>query len=74
MSVDLRWEQCCATPGCKKPARHGTLCFACFQAATPAQRAVERLAAEPAPAPAPGREQGYVSEEGAAWLEQLWAA
>ena len=73
MSVELRWEQCCHTPGCKKPARHGTLCVACFYAATPARRAVELLAADPPPrglAPA----DAYVSDDGAVWLAELWAA
>jgi hypothetical protein len=73
MSVELRWEQCCDTPGCKKPARHGALCVACFYAATPARRAVELLAAEPvlrSLAPA----DDYVSNEGADWLAELWAA
>lgn len=73
MSVELRWEQCCETPGCTKPARYGALCFACFQAAGPARRSVE-LAAQPAPQAAPLREEGYVSADGAAWLERLWAA
>lgn len=41
MSVRVRWEQCCETPNCIRPAWHGVLCNACFQAASPARRAVE---------------------------------
>jgi len=41
MSVSMRWEQCCESEGCKRPAQHGLLCAACFMAATPARRAVE---------------------------------
>ena len=74
MSVELRWDQCCETPGCAKPARHGTLCFACFQTSSPARRAVESLAAEPVRDTAPLRENGYVDDDGAAWLQRLWAA
>lgn len=74
MSVELRWEQCCETPGCTKPARYGALCVACFQAAGPARRSVELLAAEPAPQAAPVLKDTYVSDQGAAWLERLWAA
>ena len=74
MSVELRWEQCCETLGCTKPARYGALCFGCFQAAGPARRAVELLAAEAAPQTAPPRDEGYVSDDGAAWLARLWAA
>lgn len=73
MSVVLRWEQCCETAGCKKPARHGALCVACFYGATPAIRAVELLAAEPAGrslAPA----DDYVTDDGVVWLAELWAA
>lgn len=64
----MRWEQCCETDGCTKPAHHGALCAACFRAATPARRATELLAAAPAPA------AGYVDDEGVAWLRDLWAA
>jgi hypothetical protein len=71
MSVHLRWEQCCESTDCTKPAHHGSLCAACFRAATPARRAVELLASAPAPA---ARAPGYVSDDGAAWLERLWAA
>jgi hypothetical protein len=41
MSVSIRWEQCCESEGCKRPAHQGVLCAACFMAATPARRAVE---------------------------------
>jgi hypothetical protein len=41
MSVELRYEQCCDTDGCVKPARFGDLCAGCFMAATPARRRVE---------------------------------
>jgi hypothetical protein len=76
MSVSMRWEQCCASEGCTRPARHGALCAACFLAAAPARRAVELLGDQPAmrtraievPADA------YVSDEDRAWLEELWAA
>jgi membrane-bound lytic murein transglycosylase B len=44
MTVNMRWEQCCESTGCTKPARHGSLCAACLMAATPARRAVELLA------------------------------
>jgi len=74
MSVELRWEQCCETAGCTKPARYGALCFACFQCAGPARRSVELLAAQPAPQVAPVRADDYVSADGAAWLAGLWAA
>ncbi|MGH2917074.1 MAG: hypothetical protein ACRDLS_00520 [Solirubrobacteraceae bacterium] len=70
MSVEMRWEQCCASEGCTKPAHHGELCAACFLAATPARRATELLAAKPAPV----QRDAFVSDEGAAWLERLWAA
>ena len=73
MSVELRWEQGCETTGSTKPARYGALCFACFQAAGPARRSVELLAAPPAPQTAPLREHGYVSDDGAEWLKRLWA-
>jgi hypothetical protein len=73
MSVEVRWDQCCETAGCTKPARYGALCFFCFQGATPARRAVE-VAADPTSQPAAAADGGYVSDEGAAWLERLWAA
>jgi hypothetical protein len=73
MSAELRWEQCCDTSGCKKPARHGALCVACFYAATPARRAAELLAADPVNRIATGADD-YVSRAGAVWLAQLWAA
>jgi hypothetical protein len=41
MSVSVRWEQCCESAGCKRPAHYGLLCAACFMAATPARRVVE---------------------------------
>jgi hypothetical protein len=74
MSIELRWEQCCESPGCTKPAHHGVLCAACFYAATPARRAVELLGAAPAAGAVFARADEYVSEGGAAWLAALWAA
>jgi hypothetical protein len=76
MSVELRWEQCCESQDCKKPAHYGALCAACFFAATPARRAAELLASEPAKDAdaGAGTGDGYVSRMGAAWLEELWAA
>jgi hypothetical protein len=74
MSVNVRWDQCCESDGCTKPALHGALCAACFLAATPARRAVELLdgsAAERLAAP-PGDEP--VDAEGVLWLRRLWAA
>jgi hypothetical protein len=41
MSVSMRWEQCCESEDCKRPAHYGVLCAVCFMAATPARRAVE---------------------------------
>jgi len=41
MGVSLRWEQCCESSGCKRPAHQGALCAPCFMAATPARRSVE---------------------------------
>jgi hypothetical protein len=41
MSVSMRWEQCCESEGCTRPAHHGQLCATCFMAATPARRVVE---------------------------------
>jgi hypothetical protein len=73
MSVEMRWEQCCESANCTKPARHGFLCAACFRAATPARRAVELLASTPEGSQIPVRDD-RVSDEGAAWLAQLWAA
>lgn len=72
MSVNLRWEQCCESTGCTKPAHNGALCAACFLAATPARRATELLAAvatEPSV-----QADAYVDDEGVSWLEQLWDA
>ena len=74
MSADLRWDQCCESAGCKKPAHHGALCASCFYAATPARRAVELLASAPAPDAALPRADDYVTANGAAWLAGLWAA
>ena len=73
MSVAVRWDQCCETVGCTKPARYGALCFFCFQGAGAARRAVE-AASDRAPQPPAPTDGAYVSDEGAAWLEQLWAA
>jgi hypothetical protein len=74
MSVELRWEQCCESQGCNKPAHHGALCAACFLAATPARRAAELLAAGRSADEPEGGGDCYVSRAGAAWLEDLWAA
>jgi hypothetical protein len=74
MSVAMRWEQCCASEGCARPARHGALCAACFLAATPARRAVELLGDGAAPHAVEVPADGYVSADGRAWLEELWAA
>ena len=78
MTVRLRWEQCCTTPGCKKPAHYGELCAACFFASSPARRAAElltdELRAQPEPAAEPVAGPVFVSDEGAAWLKQVWAA
>jgi len=41
MIVSVRWEQCCDSEGCKRPAHYGLLCAVCFMAATSARRAVE---------------------------------
>jgi hypothetical protein len=70
MSVELRWHQCCESQDCTKPAHYGSLCAACFFAATPARRAAELLAARPAAEAT----DGYVTREGVAWLQELWAA
>ncbi|MDX6564168.1 MAG: hypothetical protein QOD65_3982 [Gaiellales bacterium] len=74
MSVEMRWEQCCETRGCTKPAHHGGLCAACFLAASPARRAVALLCDHPAPDAIDLPADGYVSDAGRAWLEELWAA
>ncbi|MDQ1679304.1 MAG: hypothetical protein QOI42_163 [Frankiaceae bacterium] len=74
MSVAMRWEQCCETEGCTRPARHGALCATCFLAASPARRVVELLGDQPAADAAEVPADGYVSDEGRAWLEELWAA
>lgn len=70
MSVSLRWEQCCETPGCTKPALHGVLCAPCFYAAGPARRAVELLGARPVPPPG----EVFVGDRGVEWLARIWAA
>lgn len=70
----MRWEQCCESQDCTKPAHQGALCAACFLAATPARRAVELLAAEPPNGAGPIRAAGYVNAAGVTWLERLWAA
>jgi hypothetical protein len=44
MSSQMRWEQCCTSRDCTKPAHIGELCAPCFMAATPARRATELLA------------------------------
>ena len=46
MTVQLRYDRCCETEGCMKPAHLGALCVAHWMAATPATRADE-LAADP---------------------------
>ena len=74
MSVELRWDQCCESASCTKPALHGVLCAACFHAATPARRAVELLGQGPGAHAVLARGDDYVSEEGAAWLAEMWAA
>lgn len=66
MSVELRWDQCCETVGCKKPRHIGSLCAACFYGATPVRRATELLA-DTGP-------DGRVSAAGRAWLDEVWAA
>jgi hypothetical protein len=73
MSVEMRWEQCCESADCTKPAHYGVLCAACFRAATPARRAVELLASKPEQLRTPAGAD-RVSGEGAAWLADLWAA
>jgi hypothetical protein len=73
MSAHLRWEQCCESQDCTRPARHGGLCAACFRAATPARRAAE-LAADRAADRIADPLEGLVNDDGAAWLERLWAA
>jgi hypothetical protein len=74
MSVQLRWEQCCESPGCTKPARFGVLCTTCFMEASPARRAAELQAGPRAPSGGPAAADRVVDEEGAAWLSELWAA
>lgn len=73
MSVRLRTENCCDEPGCMRPARYGSLCSRCFMAASPARRAVELLADEAA-ALSLAAPVALVTDEGAAWLSDLWAA
>ena len=72
MTVQLRWEQCCQSPGCMRPARFGTLCTACLLSASPERRAVELHRDAPGP-PALAAED-VVNPAGAAWLSELWAA
>ena len=75
MSVHLRWEQCCATQDCTRPARYGALCTACFTAATAQRRAVESGGAGERPKDARAARAGdLVDPAGAAWLSALWAA
>jgi hypothetical protein len=74
MSVRMRWEQCCESQDCTKPAHYGALCAACFRAATPGRRAAELLAADPAPDAVARAGEAYVSHAGVTWLRQLWAA
>jgi hypothetical protein len=74
MSVSMRWGQCCESEGCKRPARHGALCNACWLAATPARRAVEQFVARCIDDASSEELDDYVSADGAAWLEELWAA
>jgi|GEM_PF-3038151 len=75
MSFSMRWEQCCESEGCTRPAHHGTLCASCFMAATPARRAAELLAADAvAPDAVLPRGEPLVSVEGETWLRLLWAA
>jgi hypothetical protein len=75
MSVQLRWEQCCATRDCTRPARYGDLCTSCFQAATPQRRAAANGGAgEHAPDALAVRPADIVDPAGAAWLRELWAA
>ena len=73
LSVQLRWEQCCATQDCIRPARYGDLCTACFLAATP-QRRGERTAGARAPDALAACPEDVVDPAGAAWLRELWAA
>jgi hypothetical protein len=75
VSVQLRWEQCCETQDCNRPARYGDLCTACFLQATPQRRAVELGARERAPDEVTAaRAEDVVDPAGAAWLRELWAA
>ena len=74
LSIQLRWEQCCESPGCTKPARYGDLCTACFLAATPARRAAELSADRRGPREIAPAGESVVDREGAAWLWDLWAA
>jgi hypothetical protein len=69
MSVSVRWEQCCASEGCQRPARHGLLCAACYITATPTRRAAALKAARMDPLEAlwllpavePARSDGWVA-------------
>jgi len=76
MTVELRWEQCCESHGCARPARFGALCTSCFLSATPARRAAE-IHGLPRPRAVPDGPEaadGVVDRAGAAWLSELWAA
>jgi hypothetical protein len=70
----MRWDQCCETDGCTKPAHHGALCATCFLAATPARRATELLCGPAAERLAAPRGDEFVDVDGATWLHRLWAA
>jgi hypothetical protein len=74
LSIQLRWEQCCESQGCTKPARYGDLCTACFLAATPARRAVELGSDRRGRREITASGESVVDPEGAAWLRDLWAA
>jgi hypothetical protein len=74
LSIQLRWEQCCESQGCTKPARYGDLCAACFLAATPARRAVELGVDRRGPREITPSRESVVDPAGAAWLRDLWAA
>lgn len=41
MSAELRHEQECSQPGCRRPAHIGELCGPCFYSSSPARRQVE---------------------------------
>jgi hypothetical protein len=85
MSVSMRWEQCCESADCTRPAHYGVLCAACFRAATPARRVVEldtsqvdpleALWSLPAVPTAPPARRRVVEPAGTgvAALEALWS-